>query len=410
MHPVLPALFPRRDWQRGRLLAGASMLVAGLAGTIAHGPHPSAGLGVAGAGILASAALAGARAPASARHLAYAVEALALTALVAATGGPASPLSVAFLVPVLGAALMAPAVVAWGTVVTTVTAYAALFLFDLAPTDTGAHEGAHVATGHGGMTEHFVGMLVAYVATAPAVAGALLHARRRTARADAARAEARAAQARTERLGSLATLAAGASHELATPLSTILVVARELERSQHDPEVRDDLALIRSEVQRCQSILEQLTGDAGQGMAESHTRVDLGDLVRQALPGDHLEITADRATVLLPQRLVSQALRRLVGNALDASPTGAIVRVEARSSAHAVTFTVTDRGSGMAPEVLERAAEPFFTTKPTGAGAGLGLFFVKSVATHLGGSLTLSSTVGAGTTATLTLPSTQSHP
>jgi signal transduction histidine kinase len=65
---------------------------------------------------------------------------------------------------------------------------------------------------------------------------------------------------------------------------------------------------------------------------------------------------------------------------------------------------VIDRGTGMTPEHLGRAGEPFFTTKPAGAGTGLGLFVARATIEQLGGSLALASTVGQGTTATIVLP------
>jgi two-component system sensor histidine kinase RegB len=66
--------------------------------------------------------------------------------------------------------------------------------------------------------------------------------------------------------------------------------------------------------------------------------------------------------------------------------------------------TVTDRGSGMSPEVLARVGEPFFTTRSPGEGMGLGVYFARSVISHAGGALVVASTPGKGTTATVTLP------
>lgn len=91
-------------------------------------------------------------------------------------------------------------------------------------------------------------------------------------------------------------------------------------------------------------------------------------------------------------------------NAFDASPAGAPVQVSVDAQRDLVRFRVTDRGSGMAAATLRRAGEPFFTTKPVGSGFGLGLFLARTFAERWGGSLSLSSLPGEGTTATLLLP------
>jgi two-component system sensor histidine kinase RegB len=80
------------------------------------------------------------------------------------------------------------------------------------------------------------------------------------------------------------------------------------------------------------------------------------------------------------------------------------VTVRVTRDAAAVRFEVRDRGAGMGPEVLARVGEPFYTTKPTGQGMGLGVFLARAVAERLGGGLTLHSVPGQGTVATFSLP------
>src|SRR5262249_2640716 len=100
---------------------------------------------------------------------------------------------------------------------------------------------------------------------------------------------ARAYAARAEKLGSLATLATGAAHELSTPLSTIAVVAKELERDLEQgvsaQEATSDARLIRQEVERCREILLQMTADAGGAAGEGFQRISVSELLEAAMSG-----------------------------------------------------------------------------------------------------------------------------
>ncbi len=393
----LPRLLPIADWLRARGVVAVLCLLAGGLGLVQGGVVDAIiGAVVAGLAIGLSHVFLG-HAAASSDRVAGGLnmlDTIALTVILATSGGASNPLVSLYLVPVLVAALLLPGQWVGATYAATGLAYGSLFV--LAP-------GAHM--GHAGMESHLTGMFAVHAATGPVVALALLKARRAAARAEEQERAARTLEARTERLTALATLAAGASHELATPLSTILVVTRELERRTTDAEDLEDLVLVREEVQRCRDILHQLSADAGQGMGETPAPVALRTLLTETAGADpRVTVSAPDGRVLLPQRLVGQALRRLLGNARDASSPDGPIALTAQRSAHEVVFTVQDEGTGMDAAVMDRAAEPFFTTKPVGEGSGLGLYFVHSVAHRLGGRLHLSSVPGEGTTARLHLP------
>jgi two-component system sensor histidine kinase RegB len=233
----------------------------------------------------------------------------------------------------------------------------------------------------------------------------------RSREAEVSRLERRAAL--NDKLASLSTLAAGAAHELGTPLSTIALVAKELESSaQRDgssPALLEDARLIRAEVDRCRAILHQLSADAGQAVGElpevlslETLRTRLGD----SLTADDqkrvvMEVGGDSEALEIPSRTVVQVVRNLVRNALDASQSPVKVTMAATSS---LVIKVDDRGTGMTPEVLAKAGEPFYTTKPQGKGLGLGLFLARAVAERMGGSLQLQSEPGTGTSARIELP------
>jgi two-component system sensor histidine kinase RegB len=226
--------------------------------------------------------------------------------------------------------------------------------------------------------------------------------------------QARGLAARQERLASLATMAAGAAHELSTPLGTVALAAKELERAltkSGNPELAADAALIRAEVGRCRGILDQMAIGAGT-IGESVGACTVTELVDEAMvgirptPTVHKDLPSDlaRHPLRLPPRAVSQALRSLVTNAQDASPPNASVVVAVRRDNRTLSIAIRDRGAGMPQEVLARIGEPFFTTKAPGRGMGLGLFLARAVIEGVGGSLQIDSQEGGGTEVRVTLP------
>lgn len=220
--------------------------------------------------------------------------------------------------------------------------------------------------------------------------------------------------AKRDRLASLATLSAGAAHELNTPLATIAVVARELElfatNTFRNESVAEDSRLIRTEVDRCREILWRMSADGAQPAAHALEAVDVRDLLedvrRDLQQPDRVRIVAppEPVSLAIPRRAVAQALIALTRNALEASPTDESVLVTARQSEGQFRFVISDRGAGMSAETLRRIGEPFFTTREPGKGMGLGTFLARTLAEQLSGRLTFESTPLAGTDATFELP------
>jgi two-component system sensor histidine kinase RegB len=220
--------------------------------------------------------------------------------------------------------------------------------------------------------------------------------------------------ARSERIASLTTLAAGAAHELGTPLATIAVAARELERSirispGQDAALVEDAALIRSEVDRCRAILNRLGAQVGQAPGEAPvgiTAVDLLDAVLLSLPErerERVEASARGNTAVnVPRSAVLQVAANLLRNALAAG--GGDVSLSIETGPAGLRMELRDDGPGMAPEVLTRVGEPFFSTKAPGSGLGLGVFIARSLCEQMGGRLTLESSPGRGTTARVDVP------
>lgn len=330
-----------------------------------------------------------------------------LTAMLRLTGGPFNPFTTLYLVNIALAAVVLPATWSWFLTALSLLCFGLLFL-DRALLGGGGGHADHLQM-------HLQGMWVAFGLAAGFIVYFVHRVTRSLAQRDAELAAARALTARHEKLASLATLAAGAAHQLSTPLSTIAVVAKELERHLERRDVDEatvaDARLIREQVERCRDILLQLAADAGESTGEAIQPMAV-DLLLQAavrgLPAESISLSispAARAELLVaPPRALAQALRGIVKNACEASPPGSQVRVRVDRDAGGWAIEVADRGHGMAEEVLAHAGEPFFTTKGPDKGMGLGVFLARTVVERLGGSFSLDSVLGQGTRAQLRLP------
>jgi two-component system sensor histidine kinase RegB len=342
--------------------------------------------------------------------VAMAFDVLTFSGLLYLTGGPENPFSFLYLVPIAIAAITLRPAWTWTLVLLSLASSAVLFL---------RHRQLPMAGGHAGhMVLHLRGMWVAFGVASAFIVYFLLRVRRALAARDQELDASRNLAARQERLASLATLAAGAAHELATPLSTIAVVAKDLEREVAAAGSRatvEDVRLVRQEVERCRQILARMRTDAGDQVGEHFVRVSVRELVSDCLAeaasssGAAIDVALDPTTAegsaTLPRHAFVQALRGLLDNARQASPPGARVSLRVSPGGPGrLVFQVADRGSGIAPEILGRVGEPFFTTKPTGKGMGLGIFLARAIVERLGGELSIGSAPGAGTTATVSLP------
>jgi two-component system sensor histidine kinase RegB len=343
--------------------------------------------------------------------LAFAADAVLLTGLLDITGGPFNPFIVMYAAYVWAAAVVVPP--AWAAA----ASLASLAGFGWLVVD---HLRAGLMEHHrlNDFPAHLFTMWFAGAGVAELVAHYVGRARAALAQGEAQVNEARERASRSERLASLTTLAAGAAHELSTPLATIAVAARELERNASRVAVpqpvgaalRDDARLIRLELDRCQAILDGMSGRAGAGMpttleplaAPAIVRLvqeRLADARRKRLD---VEIAPEAPVPSATGAEMVQAISSLIKNAFDASGNDdrVILRFAARDGM--ARIEVRDRGVGMPPEAHRRAGEPFFTTKEPGKGLGLGLFLVRTFAERSGG--TLDFEVSEGTTAILEVP------
>jgi two-component system sensor histidine kinase RegB len=334
---------------------------------------------------------------------------LNLTAMLYLTGGPMNPFSFMYLVLIAMATVVLPPRATWGLVALSVAGSAVLFLWHR-PLDWHGHSGISP------MRIHLYGMWVAFSVAAGFIVYFLLRIRRALAQRELELEAASNLAARRDKLASLATLAAGAAHELSTPLGTIAIAAKELERqlcrAASDAAALEDVQLIRTQVARCRGVLEKLAREAGGSTGESLVESTAAGLLREAQEGllegrvVLIRVAPEVASLSmrLPVRSLAQALRALLRNAMDASLPESIVEVEVRAEGKLLRIEISDHGQGMPAEVLRRIGEPFYTTKEPGRGLGLGVFLCRAVIESLSGQLVFSSGLGIGTRAIITLP------
>lgn len=359
---------------------------------------------------------------------------LVLTAILYCSGGPANPFTIFYLINISLAAVVLDARWAWMLCGLALTCFSLLFwgnipIPELAHPDHTHHTGHSPSHTHGSvaghlpkelesnpMHLHLQGMLVAFGAASALIVYFITRVTTALNEREIELAVGRDRKAHHDKLESLATLAAGAAHELATPLSTIAIVARELEidlqKVADRSDVAHDVRIIREEVDRCRRILNSMATSAGESVGEELMPTPVRALIEAALADSGMSTrlrttfagTAGERRLHVPIIAVGQALRSLVKNALDASPANQFVAIEVRETDNGVTITIVDQGTGMTDDELRRAGDPFFSTKEPGQGMGLGLFLARQVIERIGGSLTLTSQRNVGTTATVELP------
>ncbi len=221
-----------------------------------------------------------------------------------------------------------------------------------------------------------------------------------------------------DRLASIGTLAAGLGHDMNNVLLPIRCRLDALDADELSETSRRHFEQVRKSVQYLQQLADGLhllsldPEDAeasleGTNLPEWWEQV--GPLLARALPRDVRLATSWPSTlpaVAVPPHRMTQAILNLVVNAGEAVDENGKVRIWAHPAddRRFVRLGVTDNGRGMTPDVKRRALDPFFTTKKRGLGTGLGMSLVQGVARSAGGSLTIDSEPGRGTTIVLELP------
>ena len=242
--------------------------------------------------------------------------------------------------------------------------------------------------------------------------GATAELERRVAEALASYEHSQRALAQSQKLEALGRLTGGIAHDFNNVLQTLTAGLETLKRDAPE-ERRKLLARCERAVVRGTELARQLMAFGrmqdlrAQTIDAAARLVDARALFRGALPANtrlDYELEPGLAPVTVDAAQLELALLNLIINARDAMPDGGRIVLKGRNLGDQVVISVSDDGEGMTEEVLSRALEPFFTTKGGGKGSGMGLPQAYGFAQQNGGTLTIESRRGHGTTVKIFLP------
>ncbi|MBQ0799893.1 MAG: HAMP domain-containing histidine kinase [Porticoccaceae bacterium] len=321
-----------------------------------------------------------------------------LTALLYFSGGATNPFISYFLVPISIAAATLHRKLAWAVTALAFLAYSLLLVFylpipDLLPT-------LH----HQGLNLHIIGMWVNFIISAGLITYFVFTMAAQMRLQEQQLSQQREAQLQDEQVLGVATLAAGAAHELGTPLNTMKLLIDSTQQTINNgdvveklPELNNDLITLQQQIDRCRDTLKKLV--------QSANIIDEADEARSV--HRYVENIIEKWRILRPHIIINsvidnnspelnayfhptveQALHNLLNNAADASQATASQTIDIRAhwDRHTLFISIRDFGSGMDSAAIEALGKPVRSDKPHGL--GLGLFLAYSTLTRHDGSVT----------------------
>ncbi|MBK8687879.1 MAG: HAMP domain-containing histidine kinase [Betaproteobacteria bacterium] len=328
----------------------------------------------------------------------------AFSLLLGASGGAGNPFVLFFLLHVVVAALLLPSRLAAGCaalVVLTAAATAAVAP-PLRLVDGGPPPADLIAVGYGlsfTLTTAVLTWVIVGAVAAFRVQQQLLESAAQKSVNDAA-------------LLHMGTLAAGAAHEMGTPLATMAVIVGELRREPPTPAVAQDAEILAAQIRACRDALAQFASAAGYLRAEGGGRQRVDAFLAATADGfaaARRDVVLERqwegqrpAPEIFTDQMLKQAILILLNNAGDVSPHH--VGFGARWDASTLWVSISDRGPGFTETQLQKLGRVFFTTKAPGKGTGLGLVLATSAVSRLGGTIRWTNRTDGGALAEMQVP------
>jgi len=352
---------------------------------------------------------------------------LAITGILYFTGGATNPIAWFFLLPLIIAATILPQFYIWYMVIFTTGCYTLLMAFyeplpSIQPMAMLHHDVdpalLHALSQQHGLELHVFGMWFGFVFSAVLVAYFVVEMANTLRSQERRLAQAREQALRNERVLALGTLAAGAAHEMGTPLGTMAILIKEIENECGADTPVDLLArlkILRTQVDRCKKALSVMSASAGEQRAESGHVMSLPAFLDETVESWKQQrhnpvIDYHKRGVILPSSILAEqtlnhALVNILNNAADASPEG--VEMIANWTQDTVTIDILDNGPGITPGLHAKLGKTPVTTKEQGL--GLGLFLAFTTVERLGGLVEMKPRISGGTCTTIQLPLLKHH-
>ncbi|OUS09437.1 hypothetical protein A9Q89_13055 [Gammaproteobacteria bacterium 53_120_T64] len=330
------------------------------------------------------------------------VDISSLTVLLYFSGGATNPFISYYLVPISIAAISLPMAMTWGITGLSVLAYSILLIY-YQPLQLTPHHGNTV------FNLHIIGMWINFALSAGLITyfvvrmAAALRAQERELSTQ------KEEQLQDEQLLAIATLAAGAAHELGTPLNTMKLIIDNLAEEVSDPQQQRDVATLNQQIARCRKTLQSLVNAASiveEGSSPTPVSayveglLDNWMLIRPDVKPEIKTVNNNPSISACFHPVIQQSLLNLLNNAADASPQQLEISIHWDETS--LYIDIRDHGPGLSLEQIEKMGKPIPSDKP--GGLGLGLFLTHSSLNRHGGRVSLLNADGGGLLTAVVLP------
>ncbi|MBL79830.1 MAG: histidine kinase [Nitrosomonadaceae bacterium] len=333
------------------------------------------------------------------------IDVAALTILLFFTGGSTNPFISLYLLPLTITAAALPWTYTWVMATITIGCYSLLLFYHI-PLPHNHNE--HMSE----FNLHVSGMWLAFVLSTVLIAWFVVKMGSSIRERDKALSQAREQALRGEQLIALGTMAAGAAHELGTPLATMAVVSKEIQNEHtENPELQKSVRILRDQIIQCKHTLTQLLADAGQSRIEdaSGQTVDLFlqelfDKWKLMRPTVKFTYTCNGffpSPQIINTQPLGQSILNLLNNAADASIED--IEINSNWNKNELYLEILDSGKGLSDEDLHQAGQNFFASKKE-HGFGIGLFLANANIERYGGKIRLTNRENGGACTQVILP------